>query len=146
MRVMSQMLSTIDPESGSHVICEKCQQRYEISDWPFCPHGRGAGTVVPDDVPGGFVVENGFSEPRKFYSRSEHERALAAEGLEIRAKNAGPDDKICRPWHTVNLEDAKVLLERGAQARREKQTRWKDASLPITVTDGESFTGKDLKC
>jgi hypothetical protein len=44
------------------------------------------------------VVENGFDQPTKFYSRSEHRAALAKRGLEIRAKWAGPHDKVMSRW------------------------------------------------
>ena len=90
------------------------------------------------------VVENGFENPIRVYSHSEHRRLLAAEGLEIRAKWAGEHDRYLTRWDTVDLDAAAQLVSRGAQARAEKQQRWKDANTPITVTDGESFTGKDL--
>lgn len=128
--------------------CEICGEFVEVGAWPFCPHGRAASAVIPDDVPGGFWADNGFSEPRKFYSHSEHERALAAEGLEIRAKHAGEHDKIMSNWaagvDAQTLANAAALVSRGVEARREKQSRWPNASIPITVTDGEAFTGKDL--
>ncbi len=108
----------------------------------MCPHGRGVNTVVQDSVEGGFWAENGFSEPRKFYSRSEHLKALAAAGLEMRVKHAGPDDKIISRWDTVDLEAAATLVQRGTQARRAKLDRSQDAV--ITVTELDSFTGKDL--
>lgn len=124
------------------MICEKCGHALEIGDFPFCPHPKGAQAVVGDDVPGGFIVENGFNEPRTFYSKSEHQKALAERGLEMRVKNAGPDDKIISRWDTVDLDAARTLLERGPQARREKIDRANDAV--ITVTELDSFTGKDL--
>src|SRR5687767_13334829 len=124
--------------------CEKCGHELHVGDFPFCPHPRGSQTVVGDDVPGGFWAENGFDQPRKFHSKSEHRAALAAEGLEIRAKWAGEHDRHLTRWDTVDLDAAKALLERGPQAIREKRERWKDATIPITVTDGETFTGKDL--
>ena len=126
------------------MICEHCGHELTVGDFPWCPHGRGTAPIVPDDVPGGFIVENGFSEPRKFYSRSEHARALAAEGLEIRAKWAGEHDRIMSRWDTVDLDAAAALVSRGVEARRAKQQRWAQATIPITVTDGEAFTGKDL--
>jgi hypothetical protein len=126
------------------MICEKCQNEIPLGGWPWCPHEKGANAVVPDSVPGGFVAENGFAEPRRFDSKSAHAKALAAEGYEIRAKNAGEHDKQCPRWDTVDLDAAKTLLERGPQARREKAKRWPNATTPITVTEGESFTLKDL--
>jgi hypothetical protein len=72
----------------------------------------------------------------KFHSRSEHAQALAARGLEIRAKNAGPLDKICPRWDTVDLDAAATLVQRGVQAAKAKNDRAKlAAEYPITVTD-----------
>jgi hypothetical protein len=122
--------------------CDKCGVEMRVGMFPFCPHPAGAQTVIGDDVPGGFTVENGFSTPRTFYSKSEHLKALAAEGYEMRVKHAGPDDKIISRWDTVDLEAARTLLERGPQARREKLRRGGDAV--ITVTELSTFTGHDL--
>lgn len=124
--------------------CEKCGRELAVSDWPFCPHERGIYTNVPDDVPGGFIVENGFDTPQRFYSHSEHRAALAAKGLEIRAKWAGPNDKHLSRWDAPSaytLEGAKQMLERIAQERAERVRAKAEAeSFPITVTDGEVFT------
>lgn len=111
--------------------CEKCGAEITVSEWPFCPHGRGSFTNVPDDVPGGFTVENGFETPQTFYSRSAHLKALADRGMELRVKNAGPLDKIVPRWDSVDLEGAKQLVMRGSQARAEKQRLYED--FPITV-------------
>lgn len=108
-----------------------------MGDFPFCPHGRATSAIVPDDVPGGFWVENGFETPQKFYSRSEHEKALAARGLEIRAKYAGEHDKIMTNWAAAidpyTLESAKVLLSRGRVAAPAEPAV--EERIPITVTD-----------
>jgi hypothetical protein len=115
-------------------ICEKCGAEMRVGDFPFCPHGRGAQTVIGDDVPGGFWAENGWPEPKKFYSKSEHVKALSAHGYEIVAKNAGPDDKICPRWDTVDLEAAAQLVQRGTQARQAKRdARWVENPMPISV-------------
>ncbi len=129
-------------------LCQKCLQPVNVGDFPFCPHGAPTLAVHPDDVPGGFVVENGFDEPTRFYSHTEHEKALEARGLKVYAKWAGDNDKIMTNWaggvDAQTLSNAAALVQRGPQARREKAQRWKDASTPITVSDGDSFTGKDL--
>src|SRR5690348_16831027 len=101
--------------------CDKCGAELVVGDYPFCPHGASKTVVIGDDIPGGQWFENGFREPRLFYSHSEHRRALAAEGKEIRAKNAGPHDKICPRWDSVDLEGAAQLVSRGAQAAAEKR-------------------------
>lgn len=129
--------------------CETCGGVLTTGDWPFCPHGTpGKFSVTPDDVPGGFWAENGFAEPRKFYSHSAHRAALAAEGLEIRAKWAGEHDKIMSNWGASidagTLENARTLVSRGAQARAEKAGRWPKADLPVTVADAGTFRARDL--
>ena len=124
--------------------CDTCGTVLEIGMWPFCPHARGMSAVVPDDVPGGFIVENGFPEPTRFDSRSAHRNALATRGLEMAVRHAGPDDTICPRWDTVDLDAARILLERGPQAIREKQERWPRATEPITVTLAGPIRKQDL--
>ncbi len=121
------------------MVCDTCHKELQVGDFPFCPHGRGVNAIEPDDVPGGFVVENGFDTPQRFYSHSAHEKALAEKGLEIRAKYAGPNDKHLKPWNAPSaktLRDAEILLARGATARaeaiRERKARVA-AEFPITV-------------
>lgn len=114
--------------------CDECGVELEIGDYPFCPHGRGAQAVKRDEIPGGQIFENGFDVPTRFDSHSAHERALAQRGYEVRAKNAGPEDRICPRWDTVDLDGARALLERGGQRRREQ----KEPPIPITVRE---FTG-----
>jgi hypothetical protein len=96
--------------------CDRCGALVTLGAWPFCPHGEGHSAVIPDDVPGGFTVENGFDSPRTFYSRKAHRDALAAEGMTIRAKWAGPNDKYLTRWDVPSqktLDDARILLSRG---------------------------------
>lgn len=122
--------------AGVHPPCPKCGGETERL-W-----SGSTSAVHGDDIPGGMWVENGFSEPIKVYSHSEHERRLAAEGCEIRAMNRGENDKICKRWDVpsaTTLENAKALLERGAQAVRARRQRWTNATTPITVTEGAPF-------
>lgn len=125
------------------MICDSCGNEITLGAWPFCPHGRGANTVVPDDVPGGFLAVNGFDEPRRFYSHSAHEKALAAEGCEIRAKYAGPLDKIMTNWAAgidpQTLANVTDLLSRGPVTAKQRKERWPNASIPIDVTEGDAF-------
>ena len=96
--------------------CEKCGEEIQIGDYPFCPHGRFRGAAIGDDVPGGFIVENGFSTPQKFYSKKAHREALAANGNMLCDWNRGDHDKVCPRWDTVNLEAAKALVSRNQKA------------------------------
>lgn len=133
-------------------ICPTCGAVLEVGAWPFCrgtadSHAPGRPAVVADEVPGGFWQENGFREPRKFYSKSERDRALAEKGLEIRVRHV-PVPGSDRSPHTVDwskgsmdaqtLENARVLLSRG---RRVSDPRPEDdpdygPPIPITVTEG----------
>lgn len=45
--------------------------------------------IIPDGVPGGFVIENLDRHPRTFYSKSEYARELKARGLRIGACHKG---------------------------------------------------------
>lgn len=80
-----------------HFLCESCRAKAERLQWnydpaPVCGCGQPMSEgierkdtlqIITDDVPGGFTVENGFSQPQKFYSKSEHRRALESRGLRI---------------------------------------------------------------
>lgn len=97
------------------MLCEQCGVAVAVGDWPFCPHGRGMANVIPDEVPGGFVVENGFDTPQTFYSKRAHLDALAARGCEVRAKWAGPLDKHLTRWDApcqATLDSALALVSR----------------------------------
>jgi hypothetical protein len=118
--------------------CDKCGARLEVGDFPFCPHGQAVSAVIGDDVPGGFWVENGFSEPKFFTSKKAHRDALAKEGKEIAAKWVGPTDKHLKRWDAPSaktLNDARILLERGMQTRQDRKAELAAAlaEFPITV-------------
>lgn len=82
--------------------CGTCSQTLQVGDWPFCPHDRdGRGGVIPDDIPGGLVMEH--VEPgRKVYSKTELKRVLAQHGMQLtqtgRHDGAVPDKHMPR-WY-----------------------------------------------
>ena len=82
------------------------------------------------------MVENGFPEPIRVFSHSEHRRLLAARGLEIGAKHAGEHDKIMSNWaagiDAQTMANAAALLSRGKAAPAPEAERF-----PITVTTVE---------
>lgn len=120
--------------AGEHPACRQCGGATERF-W-----SGQANAVIGDDIPGGQWQENGFAEPRKFYSKSERQKALAAEGLTIRDDNRGPLDTICPRWDSVDLEGAAQLVMRGVEARLAKRkTHFPKATEPITATTGETF-------
>lgn len=123
------------------MICDRCGVELQVGDFPFCHgspqdhHGR-ATSVNGDEIPGGMWQENGFRHPRQFFSKRERDRALAEVGLEIRACNAGPDDKHCPRWATMDpqtLENARVLAERQAHTKATNSPD-EDLSVPMTWT------------
>jgi hypothetical protein len=122
--------------------CDRCGVEYGIGDSPWCRdgHARSTRAVHQDSVEGGFWAENGFDRPTFFESKKAHRDALAARGLEIRAKYAGDGyDKHLTNWaagiSAHQLESARILLERGAEARRSERERLAavSAEFPITV-------------
>jgi hypothetical protein len=124
------------------LICDACGVELQVGAWPYCPHGVGKSSIVPDEVPGGFWVENGFETPQKFYSHSAHEAALAARGLEIRAKHTGDSDKHLINWaagiDAQTLANAAELLTRGTPkvgTNVPDSGTENDAPIPITVTN-----------
>lgn len=79
----------------------------------------GKAQIIGDEIPGGAWQENGLYQPAKFYSKSERDKALAANGCEIRQKWEAPGKLI--NWAMLSqktLEDAKVLLSRGRREPR----------------------------
>jgi hypothetical protein len=121
--------------------CDRCFKSLSagVHGEGLCPfEPRSASAVVGDDIPGGQWFENGFDTPQKFYSHSEHRAALAARGLEIRAKHAGDKDKHLSNWAAAidpyTLENAKILLSRGKPrvGTNEPDPR---KEFPITVTE-----------
>lgn len=108
--------------------CDTCHAEIQVGDYPFCPHGPTKVAIIGDDIPGGMWVENGLPQPTKVYSHSEHRALLAAHGCEIRAKWAGPHDKIMSRW---DAPDAYTL---DAAAQLVTRTKPPKGDIPIAVT------------
>jgi len=116
--------------------CEKCQRPVRVGDHPFCPHEPTKLVVIGDEWVGGRVMENGFDTPTRFDSRSAHEAALAANGFEVRAKWAGPNDTVMTNW-AAGI-DATTLANAAALVSRTKTPK---GDVPIDVTTlAERFT------
>jgi hypothetical protein len=124
-------------------VCDRCGRIEGEHGIGVCPYlsRRQANAVIQDSVEGGFWAENGFATPRYFDSKKAHRDALAAEGKEIVVKYAGDGyEKHVTNWAAGisqhQLDSAKALLERGAQARADRLAgvRQAQAEFPITVT------------
>jgi hypothetical protein len=105
------------------VTCDRCYQPADqgAHGLGLCPleRRRAVTAIRPDDVPGGFTVENAWREPRTFYSQSSYEQALAADGMELRPRWV-PGSKHLTNWATVDaqtLENGRILAERQATTR-----------------------------
>lgn len=92
------------------MMCPTCEKPLDIGEYPFCPHGFPAGNTraMVDEWPMGKTFENGFSEPRTFYCRSEYHKALAEQGLRVR-----PDMEHKGVAITAEtLKNAQILVSR----------------------------------
>ena len=104
--------------------CPTCGKEFGVGQWYQCPHDLYRGTAVPDDVPGGFWVENGWREPRKFYSQSEYESALAADNKML-APRWSPGSKHLDRWVAMDaqtLDNARVLVSRQRKESHEGES------------------------
>lgn len=122
------------------VTCDRCGAELVVGSWPWCPHGQGSYTNVPDDIPGGFVVENAWREPRRFYSQSEYEKALAADGMELKPHHV-PGGKLAN-WATMDpytLENARILAERQATTKASREADVKLETLTWTTRTHGGF-------
>ena len=89
-----------------------------------------APAVIRDEIPGGFLAENGFDRLTRFDSWSEHRKALDALGYGIR-DNWVPNDKHLTRWDTVNLDAAAALVSRGMTVPRIPEAH---PDFPITTS------------
>lgn len=86
--------------------CEKCEKTLEVGDWPFCPHGKGVNSVIPDEIPGGYIVYHGIcnedGSPRKYYSKSEMAKEAKRKGLVNSVRHiTNPKDGTDKNPHTT---------------------------------------------
>jgi len=63
--------------------CPSCGVVYGYGASPFCSHGHGPirAAILPDEWPGGKVIENLGHEPVTVYSRSELKREMDKRNL-----------------------------------------------------------------
>lgn len=88
----------------------------------LCPlEAQPAHAVQQDSIVGGQWFENGFSTPQKFYSHSEHRKALDREGFMIAPRYVENNKVGMTNWAagTVDLEGATALVSRGSVRPKE---------------------------
>jgi hypothetical protein len=120
--------------------CDRCGQALTIGDWPFCPHGRGAGTVIADAIPGGQLIENLGPVPVRVYSESERRRLMKERGL-VDAVRHVHGSALTSNWHTADqttLDNAAALVD---PARRVRTPAREDVEVPATFTITERADG-----
>lgn len=73
--------------------CEKCSKELTVGEWPFCPHGYGSFTHIPDEIPGGVDIKHGLCNedgtPRRYFSRSEIAAEAKRRGLVNYVRHVG---------------------------------------------------------
>lgn len=71
--------------------CEKCGATLDVGDFPFCPHGRGTGIVVGDeiDVSIKHALCHADGTPRRFRSRTELNRVAKEKGYTNYVQHVG---------------------------------------------------------
>ena len=117
--------------------CPTCGEVFGVGQWYQCPHEPYRGTAVPDDVPGGFWIENAWTEPRKFYSQSEYKSALAADNKMLAPRWAQGSKHLDR-WVSMDaqtLENARVLVSRQSKASQPEDVRCETLSVETRVLD-----------
>ena len=100
--------------------------------------------VHGDDIPGGMVLENLGRHPIKVYSHTERKQAMLKAGLELREKFSPMPGTDLDPAGIPNpkgymdpqtLENARILLSRPAQPRRDEPDHVGNIRLDL----GETF-------
>ena len=117
--------------------CPTCGEVFGVGQWYQCPHEPYRGTAVPDDVPGGFWIENAWTEPRKFYSQSEYKSALAADNKMLAPRWAQGSKHLDR-WVSMDAqtsENARVLVSRQSKASQPEDVRCETLSVETRVLD-----------
>lgn len=109
--------------------CDRCQRHVQAFLWDEqvprpCDCGGlwqpdvvtrldESSAVHGDEWPGGKVFENGFTQPTRFYSKSEYHQALKDRGLQVKPEYEG------HVGHAVTkeaIEQAKEMVSRGSRA------------------------------
>jgi len=118
--------------------CTGCGALRVTGDWPGCPHGKGGGTNLKDEYPGGIWIENLGPEPVKVYSESERLRLAKQRGLQPMVRHV-PVPGTDKSPHTTDwsrsidaqtLENARILVERqGQKAGTDTSQAWFDRTF-----------------
>lgn len=80
---------------SARVTCEHCGREYGIAEWPWCPHGRPNGGIVPDSFGcAGMWIENLDATPVWVESKTQLQQEAATRGLrwEPKARTRTPID------------------------------------------------------
>lgn len=130
-------------------ICDRCGHEIKIGEYPFCPHGFGAGNRIHDDIPGGVWLENYGPDPIKVYSHTERRRIMKERGLEEFVRHT-PIPGTNRSPHTIDfgamidpqtMRNAEELVKRVTGGSDEDSEPYRSAIRPFnTVADDATLT------
>ena len=114
------------------MICDRCFKPREVGAHglnmcPFEPR-RASVRVQSDTIIGGFLAENAWRTPRYFDSQKAYEKALAADGMELRPRYDLGRRLTTTTIDSQTLENARVLVSRQARIGT-----WTERVLPETV-------------
>jgi hypothetical protein len=109
----------------STTTCPDCGVTYGFGASPFCSHGHGAYSAVKQPAvtyPGGLTLYNfGSPTPTTVYSETERKALMKERGLREAVYHIPSPDSdqspVTRSWDMPNLENARILLERGSQPK-----------------------------
>lgn len=110
--------------------CLACGRKRRDGDWPGCPHGLLSGdetrsSYVPDEIPGGIIIENAGPEPLRFDSYTEMNAHFAAVGLQRKEKFSpipGTDKDPAGVVDSRKYMDAQTLANGAALILRQQST------------------------
>jgi len=78
-------------EQDGTVCCDKCGKRLVVGEYPFCPHGMQANSVIGDeiDVWVAHGICNDDGSPRHFTSREAMKKEAEKRGWTNRVEHIG---------------------------------------------------------
>lgn len=100
--------------------CDRCGVVLHISDFPFCPHGRGETTGIEAVTwPGGKVFENLGHDEVTLYSPAELKAEMKRRNLEpmVRHRDGDPHTRSWATMDAYTLENGRILAERQATTK-----------------------------
>lgn len=78
--------------------CESCGKDLHVGEWPFCPHGFGANTVIGDEID--VWIKHGLCNPDgtpcHYTSRAEMNQEAKRRGMVNMVRHTDQDHHVKR--------------------------------------------------